>query len=376
MTGFFQSGVGSVVLRPRRHAQPLRQGARIVRVAGRDPRAVEAWARAARGAPAFLGPDFLRLTARHAHLGDPLVVLADERFPARAAALALARDGHDLRSLQSDQTPRFDMVGDTAALPSLWSALRDDRSWDRLELEDVPDISPVAVVLPALARADGFLVATRPGLRSPWFPLDGFESRLSSKFCANLRRCKKNLADLTYERITRYDRAALDEGLAMERATWKGASGTAIACDGERRRFYEAVVRVLARRGQVDLEFLRARGRRIAFGIGIEDGTTHYELKIAFDPEFRAHSPGHLLVERAAADARARGLSRFDFLGWDHEWKRKWTDRLLSHVTVAVYRPSVRGRLLHAAREIALPRLVDLKHAAELLSLGPGAGEP
>jgi CelD/BcsL family acetyltransferase involved in cellulose biosynthesis len=337
------------------------QRARIVPLSRPTHEDLREWSRSAAGAAPFLRPEFLRLTARYAHAAEPLLVVGE--CDGKRAALAVSRAGRKLSALASDQTPRYDMAGDAAALPALWQVLRDDTSWDVLELEDVPVTSPLATTLTELARVDGFRVATHAGLRSPWFDLDGWESRLASKFRANLRRCAKNLGGATYERITRFDRAALDEGLSIERASWKGEHGTAIACDADRRHFYMALVRSLAPRGVVQLEFLRAQGRRIAFGIAMEDATTHYALKIAFDPEFRAFSPGHLLIERAAADAHARGLARFDFLGWTQEWKLKWTDRALEHVTPVIYRPGPRGLLRYTAREVVLPRLVDLKRA-------------
>ena len=233
-----------------------------------------------------------------------------------------------------------------------------DRSWDALVLEDVPKSSPLATTLVDLARADGFSVAFHRGLRSPYFDLDS--PALSAKFRANLRRCAKHLDALRYERITRYDRAALDEGLAIEGAGWKGERGTAIGCDAERRAFYLALVRSLAPQGKVEMEFLSVGGKRIAFGIGMEDGATHYQLKIGVDPAFHAHSPGHLLIERIAADARARGLKRFDFLGWDQGWKRKWTELAIEHTTPVLYRPSARGVLLRVLREVVRPRLAEL----------------
>ena len=315
--------------------------------------------RAASHAPAFLDPTFVRVTTE----GRGELVTVIGRSGEGTAALTLRRDGRRLLGLATDDTPRYDMIGDATAAPALWAALRADASWDVVELEDVPTTSPLATTLLDRARADGFRVVTRPGLRSPWFPLAGFEERLTSKFRANLRRCAKNLGGATLERVTGWDEAAFEEAIAIELASWKGERGTAIGSSKERRHVYETLFRGLPSQRSLSLQFLVARGRRIAFEIVAEDATTHYAIKISFLPEFSAYSPGHLLIERAAAEARTRGLSRFDFMGWDQEWKRKWTDQYVEHVSPTIYRDTARGVVLYSARELVRPRLVQMKQA-------------
>ena len=319
--------------------------------------------RAAAGAPAFAGPEFFRLTAKRDGRGAPLLVLASDA--SRAAALPLRREGRTLIGLASADTPRYDIVGDGSAVPALWSALREDDSWDVLELEDVPMASPLATTLLDLARADGFRVASKPGLRSPWFAFDDFESRLTAKFRANLRRCARNLGDATLERIEGFDLAAFDEGLAIEMASWKGTRGTAIGAHAEQRAFYASLLETLPKTRPLVLQFLRAHGRRIAFEIAAEDASTHFALKVAYHPDFAAYSPDHLLIERVAIDAQRRGLLRLDFMGWDQEWKRKWTDRYVEHVSSSVYRPNARGLFLYSAQAAVKPRLVRLKTVLE-----------
>jgi len=329
---------------------------------------------AAVGAPSFSGPEFFRVIAAHDGRGEPVVVLASSATS--QAALPLRRRGRTLSGLAADDTPRYDIVGDGAHLPLLWGALRDDDSWDVLELEDVPTTSPLATTLLELARADGYRVASKPGLRSPWFPLEGFESQLTSKFRANLRRCGRNLGEATLERIDGFDAEAFEEGLAIELASWKGERGTAIGSSRERRALYTSLLRSAPKTRPLFLQFLRARGERIAFEIAAEDATTHYALKISFRPEFSAYSPGHLLIERAAADARSRGLARLDFMGWDQEWKRKWTHRFIEHVSPTVYRPNARGTLLYSAQELVRPGLIRLKTAVETRTAEPRTTAP
>src|SRR5262249_13536135 len=153
--------------------------------------------------------------------------------------------------------------------------------WDDLQLSHVPAGSPLATQLPELARAVGMRALVRPAERSPYFELSGFERRLGAKFRGNLRRRAKKLPQLAFERVSVYDARALDEGLALEAAGWKGQDGlgTAIACHARLARFYHAVARSFARRGRLTLAFLRTGERRIAFHFALEDERVYYLLK-------------------------------------------------------------------------------------------------
>jgi CelD/BcsL family acetyltransferase involved in cellulose biosynthesis len=324
------------------------------------------WRRLAAPVDPFVSPEWLALTGRLLSCGEPLVVAA-RRASELVAALALSRRGRTLTSLATDHTPRYDLVGDPAALPVLYHQLECDRSWDVVRLGCVPTDSPLAVNLPELARAQGCRVAVGAGPRSPYFALPGFEARLGGKFRGNLRRRARKLEGLSFERLGSYDAAALDEGLALEAAGWKGRAGTAIACDPRLRRFYHAVARTFGRLGQLTLAFLRAHGRRIAFHFALEDKRAYYLVKPGYDPDFAAFGPGQLLVLFAAADAERRGLVEFDFLGWDMDWKLEWTSRVRAHVTLSLYRPTIRGRLRHAAREVLRPQTAALVRRARTL---------
>src|SRR5262249_52516148 len=129
-----------------------------------------------------------------------------------------------------------------------------------------------------------------------------------------------------------------------------------IACDAALRGFYTAIARTFGRRGRLSLAFLRAGGRRIAFQFALEDERAYYLLKPGFDPAFARFGPGQLLTWEAALDAARPGLRGFDFLGGYMTWKRDWTSATRPHVTVAIHRPTLRGRLQHTARDMLRPR--------------------
>jgi CelD/BcsL family acetyltransferase involved in cellulose biosynthesis len=323
------------------------------------------WRTLAEGSDPFVLPEWFALTAAFLREGEPFVLMV-RRGADLTAALALHRHGRTFASLGSAHTPRYDLVGDASAIPQIWARLRAEPGWDRLVLECVPAGSPLVTRLPELARREGFLVAIRIGPRSPYLPLDGFEERLDGKFRRNLRARAKRLGDLSLERLTQFDEGAIREAFALEAMGWKGSQGTAVARDPRALRFYLSLARVFARRGALALTFLRARGKRIAFHYALEDTRTYRLLKTSFDPAYGELGPGQLLLREVARDAARRGLTELDFLGWEMDWKQKWTSRLRDHATVSLCRPTLAQRLSHTARHVLRPRAVEtLRRARE-----------
>jgi CelD/BcsL family acetyltransferase involved in cellulose biosynthesis len=312
------------------------------------------WSSLGRLGPPLLAPELALLTARLVREPEPLLVGAARRGTL-VVALPLARQGRTLRALRSDHTPRVDAIGERAAVPALWQAIRSIDGWDTLELRGVPADSFLALELPTLARAEGCRVYVREVSRAPWFEVEGIEQRIHRRFRGDMRRLERQLGGVELERITAFDRAALRDVLRLEASSWKGRVGTAIACEARLVAFYTATARVFAMRGQLNLAFLRARGERIAGCFALEDAQTFHLLKIAHDPAYARFGPGQLLVRETALDAARRGLTRYDLLGQDTAYKMKWTDSVRSHVEIAVYAPSLRGRARCWAREVARP---------------------
>jgi CelD/BcsL family acetyltransferase involved in cellulose biosynthesis len=312
------------------------------------------WQILAGRAPPLLAPEFTLLTARF--LGEKdLVLFGALRGDTLAAALPLARRGRTLHAVRNDHTPRVDLVGDAALVPTLWQSLRQSGRWDTLELKGLPADSPLASTLPELARADRCRVEIRETSRAPWFLVDGIEQRIHRRFRGDMRRLERQVGGVELERVTTFDREAIDDVLKLEAAAWKGAAGTAIACDARLASFYRALARVFARKGSLTMAFLRARGVRIAAQFALEDATTFYLVKVGYDPEYAHFGPGQILVRETAADAARRGLERYDLLGKDTAWKMKWTSLVRAHVEMTIYAPSARGRARHFVREVARP---------------------
>lgn len=331
--------------------------AQVVSFAGiRHTPAWQRWSDLTRSDAPFLAPEFFTLNQPLTESGD--AILAEAWNADRlVGALPLVLSGRVLSALRSEQSPGFDYRGSREGLEAIWNTLLSDKRWDLFFLKNVPRESLLATQLVDLARAAGFPVVMHTDARHLYFDLPGFESRLSSKFRANLRRCERKLDGVELERITHLTRSDMDEALAIEAMAWKGAAGTSIATEPAAAHLYGATARLFGKRGKASLSFLRADGKRIGMLMSVESDDTLYALKIGYDPDYSVASPGHLVVWKVAADAEQRGLKRFDFVGREDDWKHKWTNEVHEQVSLTIYRRSARALALYGLNEKLKPWL-------------------
>ena len=196
----------------------------------------------------------------------------------------------------------------------------------------------LATDLPAVrdaARRAGHRLLERTLERSPYVDCEtttweGYEATLGAKMRRELRRRRRRLeaeGTLSFDVADGTERldALLDEGFAVEAASWKGQQATAITSQPATERFYRDVARWAASRGWLRLGFLRVDDQALAFDFAIEAGGVHYLLKTGYDPARRESAPGKLLRHEMLRRAFDAGMSSYEFLGADEPWKLEWT---------------------------------------------------
>ena len=268
-----------------------------------------------------------------------------------------------LEFIGNDHTQRFDVISGPRrheAYRLIWrTLLRHKAMWDVLVLSRLPADSPTLAALTNLAQESGYLTGVWPSAEAPYIPIQGswddYVHRLSPKLRANLRRRGKRLQQLGDVRMEIIDSApeigaALEEGLRIEGAGWKGRAGTAVVADEATHRFYALLARRAALRGWLRLHFLSVGGRRIAFDYSLFYAGKAYLLKPAYDPEFAACSPYSQLLVRVLQDHFDRGAKEFDFLGREDAWKLDWATRTRPQAWLYVMPDSWRMRLLRFAK--------------------------
>ena len=294
------------------------------------------------------------------------------------------------------------------ALPLVFETIVAAPGWDRLRLRDLPH-GTAEWTLRDLAERDGLRCGIWTSLHSPYRILpetqkpvlvanggrkqkggqapqsryELVEASLDSKFRQNLRRRRRRLAEqgeTRYVLLDGKDQEALDVALAdffaIEASGWKGQGGTAIAQRPELVGFYTQIARDAAKRGALALGFLEHQGVRIAAHLSLVHNAKHYLVKLGYDESFHEYSPGQQLTSEAIRDSCDRGLSEFDFLGPDMEWKRDWEPALRTHSWLTIFRSIGKAKLVHEARFVIWPvaRAAAREVASRVRSFRGGAG--
>jgi CelD/BcsL family acetyltransferase involved in cellulose biosynthesis len=165
---------------------------------------------------------------------------------------------------------------------------------------------------------------------------DYLRESLGRKRSKEYRRIRNRLGDLgQVEFRMRVDREETEDALQrffdLEKAGWKGARGTALACRDDWRGFFTDTVLGLADTGQSRIAELRLDGRVIAATIIVTSQDTAWMWKIAFDEALSKYSPGVLLVLDVTTQLIAdEDIARVDSCAVaDHPMiNRIWRERL------------------------------------------------
>jgi CelD/BcsL family acetyltransferase involved in cellulose biosynthesis len=254
-----------------------------------------------------------------------------------------------------------------AVLNALWQAAKDLPRWDVLDVANVVEGSALDRLI-ALAQADRYRTARKRTSQTLYLPIDTSAAASTPeksgaqppwlagtrpKFRSHLRRAKRQLEEQGTLQVKHYSAAdpeALEKFYGLEAAGWKGAEGTAIKCHPATRQFYDAIAQAAARDGYLSLDFLELNGNPIAGHFGFNLRGRYFLAKAGYDEAFRRHGPGQLLVNEILNQTRERGLREFDFVGpatWDES---RWASARRTNYRVFIFRKSLYGMLLYAAR--------------------------
>jgi CelD/BcsL family acetyltransferase involved in cellulose biosynthesis len=137
--------------------------------------------------------------------------------------------------------------------------------------------------------------------------------------------------------------ALLDEALAVEAQSWKGAAGSALARDPLRAGFFRRYAAAASARGILRLLFMRINGAAVGMQFAIESDRRFWLFKIGYDERVARCCPGTLLMLHAVKYAAEQGLDSVEFLGSVDPWTSTWTKTLRECQKVQAYPFSLQG---------------------------------
>jgi len=104
--------------------------------------------------------------------------------------------------------------------------------------------------------------------------------------------------DVVNDRTPDAAQQAFETFLALEKASWKGAQGTALLSDPRDAAFVRRLFQNLAAQRNASVALLQVNGEAIAAQVLMYCGTTAYTWKTAFSAKYSKYSPGALLIDR------------------------------------------------------------------------------
>ncbi|MGB0669865.1 MAG: GNAT family N-acetyltransferase [Rhodospirillales bacterium] len=293
---------------------------------------------------------------------DWCLILIPDQGRLAAGALLHSRRIYGIKTwaVLADDTPGAMVWRDGPALARLIAALLD---WKKpLAIRGFDSGGVLRDLLGRQPKPPG-LRLFRPGRMVHSLTLGGswetFLSRLPARRRKQLRRKKakaESLGCLTFEAL-RPNVTDAEELFSrfcrLEDKGWKASQAVSIQQSPDYRRFWESIA--LAASAENRLRFFELRiGNRLAAGhFAIVEANRLWGLKIAYDPDFSACSPGLLLDEAVLRHALETGLRTYEFMGDAEPWEAFWEPALRRYELLRFYPATLKGLLVLAADSLA-----------------------
>jgi len=296
-------------------------------------------------------------------LCTPVVFQGDEVV----GILPLVAEGRKLRFLGSPRSDYNDLLCQPdagcfvldAALRAL-SAL--PASWDRCELEGLPDDSNIVTKFDNLAsevRTRSHLSLSSLCPRVVFAPdRDQVISSIVNK--KSLRRHENKLQRLGEVRFWHAQsreeiHAHLPAFFRQHIARRAMAGERSIFCEGQACNFYRALVDELDPREELRFAVLEVNRQPIAYHCGFETNGKFVWYKPTFDIDFWDYSPGEVLLKKLFEYVKERDVREFDFTVGNEDFKSRFANQVGQTYTLEMFPVGFRGRLRHSVHRLKEP---------------------
>jgi len=199
--------------------------------------------------------------------------------------------------------------------------------WKYLEFNGISEFSPTFQFLSPLMQPFGFRgvqeveeVALYLDLPQTW---EAFLERLSSKDRHELRRKIRRLEkESAFEILRVDDGSSLSAGMAiffdLHR---KSRKDKAEFMTPEMEAYFREISARFQERGWLSLSFLKLEGKEVAAFFSFDFSGTEYVYNSGYDPEFARFSPGIVLAAHCIRQSIERGMTGFNFLRGQEDYK-------------------------------------------------------
>lgn len=178
---------------------------------------------------------------------------------------------------------------------------------------------------------------------------DEYEKSLSSRKRYDIRRAIKKCkeyGDLTFDinthNIDKIDKL-LNKAYDIEDQSWKHRSSTSIRLNDELKRFISCLFYFHSRNDNCVIAYLRIDNKPVATQLSIQQFNTLWTLKIGYNENYAACSPGVLLMHEMIRYAHENGIKVFEFLGNEESWLRSWKPQTRQYNNLFIYPFTFKG---------------------------------
>ena len=249
-------------------------------------------------------------------------------------------DYNVLRSPSNSHTNQYNFIiesnGRAEILEHMIHFISRNTDWDLMELDFVPDNAQLIPLLRRLEKKSYYKFNLELLMESPYVAISGswndYLQKRDKKVRRNFDYFEKKLkkeGKVEILKISAGDdlKSHVMDAFEIEKRSWKGDAGTAIADSENEKGFYTELAQKMSEKGMFSLYFLAFNGEKIAFDYCLEYNDHFYVLKTGYNPEYGKYSPGRVLMINLLRDIHRTGqFSYYDFLGAAEKWKYEWTD--------------------------------------------------
>jgi CelD/BcsL family acetyltransferase involved in cellulose biosynthesis len=238
---------------------------------------------------------------------------------------------------------------------ALARALQEDPSWDVLDLNDLPEGSPMLEAMRTHLSEEGYAQRVKQRFVCPcetFAPDEPFESFLkrTGRRDNYLRRIKWLKAQPGF-RIERAETAedlpgAMDAFFLLHQLRWQSEGGSQGIRGSTVEAFHREATQLLAERRRVRVYTMKLGEDPVASVYGILHGDRFLYYQSGYDPAWRNRSVGLVLVGETFKDALAEHRLEYDFLRGTEAYKFDWTTQRRNTVALRVLRRSGTGAWL------------------------------